>query len=136
MKALLALACLIACSAAQAATTDLPNPTVLQVIGSQCGVPVPPTMTAIGFSQDANYFTAQAYATTRCSSGSGRGGGYTSHTYTGCALVRWDLSGNLVDVTRGACQSIVVTPGQVFSNGSCSSYTAQQVGNVIELLTP
>lgn len=134
MKSILALACLLACSAAHAATTALPNPTVLQVIGSQCGAGTP-TMTAIGFSQDANYFTAQAYATTRCGS-SGRGGGYTSHTYTGCALVRWDLSGNLIDVTRGTCQSIVVTPGQVFNNGSCSSYTAQQVGNVIELSTP
>ncbi|MDF2434753.1 MAG: hypothetical protein JWP44_4384 [Mucilaginibacter sp.] len=96
MKSLLALACLLACSFAHAATIELPNPTARQVLNVQCGYPSP-TPIAAGFSQPGDYVVAVFYGTDSCSLG---GRAHMVKRYYGCAVVRWDLTGLMIDVVQ------------------------------------
>lgn len=96
MKALLALACLLACSFAHAATIELPNPTIRQVVNVYCGTPVP-TPIAAGFSQAGDYVKAVFYGVDTCSLG---GRAHMVRRYYGCAVVRWDLTGYMIDVVQ------------------------------------
>lgn len=96
MKALLALACLLACSFAHAATTELVNPTIRQVLNVQCGTPAP-TPIAAGFSQPGDYVKAVFYGVDTCSLG---GRAHMVKRYYGCAVVTWDLTGYMVEVKQ------------------------------------
>lgn len=78
------------------ADTTLPNPSMLAVIGHQCGAPAPVPVSA-GFSADGNYVLSLMRGTTSCSTG---GRGSRPATYSGYGLVRWDLAGHLIDVTH------------------------------------
>jgi hypothetical protein len=96
MKSLLSLACLLACSFAHAATIELPNPTARQVLNVQCGYPSPIPIAA-GFSQPGDYVKAVFSGTDSCSLG---GRAHMVKRYYGCAVVRWDLSGLMIDVVQ------------------------------------
>jgi hypothetical protein len=101
MKALLALACLLACSFAHAASIELPNPTARQVLNVQCGTPSPIPIAA-GFSQPGDYVKAVFYGWDTCSLG---GRAHMVKRYYGCAVVRWDLSGLMIDVVQFAANA-------------------------------
>ncbi|HVP29358.1 MAG TPA: hypothetical protein VMW35_09385 [Myxococcota bacterium] len=79
----------------------LPPLSPFEVMGVQCGAGTS-VATATGFV--GAYATTYTDATTRCG-GSGRGGGYTTHTYHGCATARYTLAGALRDVTPVACSA-------------------------------
>lgn len=100
MKAF-ALTCLLACSFAHAATTELPNPTARQMVGVQCGTPAQVPIAA-GFSQAGDYVKAVFVGFDACN-GSGRGARVTR--YYGCAIVSYDLSGYMVTVNRFAANA-------------------------------
>ena len=107
-----AAVCFALCGVVQAQTvTALPKPSVLSIIGRQCGQP-PVTSVATGFN--GAYLTTQNSATTRCG-GSGRGGGYHTTTYSGCATATYTLTGKLSKVT-GGCPIVAPDPGVVFTN--------------------
>ena len=97
--ALAALLTLLSLGVADAATITLPPLGPLQVLGVQCGAGTVST-TATGF--DGAYATTYTDATTRCG-GSGRGGGYKTKTYHGCAIARYTLTGQLRDHIGTAC---------------------------------
>jgi hypothetical protein len=116
--------------AAHAQTTiTLPPLTPFQIIGVQCGQP-PVTTIAMGFA--GAYATTWSTSTTRCG-GSGRGGGYHTTTYTGCATARYLLTGVLKDVTRVACAT-APDPGLVFQNDT--DYSESTSGNLALLGLP
>jgi hypothetical protein len=96
MKTLALIACLFSAFALAATPITLPNPSVFDLIGRQCGKPVPEPLAA-GFSADGNYVLAIERASTSCSTG---GRGSRPKTYSGDGLVRWDLAGNLIEVTH------------------------------------
>ena len=124
------LGLLVLAGAAQAQTAiTLPPLTPFQIIGVQCGQP-PVTTVATGFS--GAYATTWSTSTTRCG-GSGRGGGYHTTTYTGCATARYRLTGALQDVTRVACAA-APDPGSVFQNDT--GYSESTSGNVAVLGLP
>jgi hypothetical protein len=113
---------LVLAGVANAQTTITLTPlTPLQVIGVQCGQP-PVTTIATGFV--GAYATTYSSSTTSCG-GSGRGGGYTTHKYSGCATARYTLTGTLKDVTRGTCAA--PDPGLVF--GNATGYSEFTSGN-------
>jgi hypothetical protein len=80
-----------------AGTATLTQPNGFALLGISCGGDHVSTFTT-GFQTDESGATTgvvgEVYVWTRCG-GSGRGGGYTSHTYRKWALASWDLSGNL-----------------------------------------
>jgi len=89
------------CAANAGTSLILPNLTPYQVMGVQCGTGTSIT-TGIGFSDNGGYALGFAEASTRCG-GSGRGGGYHTTTYHGCAIVRYTLTGQIFDYSRVAC---------------------------------
>ena len=110
--------------AAQAQTTiPLPPLTPFEIIGRRCGQP-PVTTIATGF--DGAYATTWSTSSTTCG-GSGRGGGYHTTTYTGCATARYTLIGVLTDVTQVGCGA-AHDPGLVFQNDT--GYSESTSGNV------
>jgi len=124
------LGLLVLVGAAQAQTTiPLPPLTPFEIIGRQCGQP-PVTTVATGFA--GAYATTWSTSSTTCG-GSGRGGGYHTTTYTGCATARYTLTGALVDVTREACDT-APDPGAVFQNDT--GYSESTSGNVAVLGLP
>jgi len=116
-------------STAHAQTTiPLPPLTPFEIIGVQCGQP-PVTTVATGFA--GAYATTWSTSTTRCG-GSGRGGGYHTTTYTGCATARYRLTGALEDVTQVACAT-APDPGLVFQNDTGYSESTSGNAGVLEL---
>jgi len=116
--------------AAHAQTTIALSPlTTFQIIGVQCGQP-PVTTVATGFA--GAYATTWSTSTTTCG-GSGRGGGYHTTTYTGCATARYMLTGALKDVTRVGCAT-APDPGSVFQNDT--GYSESTSGNLAVLGLP
>jgi hypothetical protein len=116
--------------AAHAQTTiTLPPLTPFQIIGRQCGQP-PVTTIATGFA-DA-YATTWSTSSTTCGS-SGRGGGYHTTTYTGCATARYRLTGALQDVTTVACGA-APDAGLVFQNDA--GYSESTSSNLAVLGLP
>lgn len=110
MKTLLLALTVLATPAFAGQSIVLPSLSPFQVMGVQCGTGTSVT-TATDFS--GAYATTYTDATTRCG-GSGRGGGYTTHTYHGCAMARYTLTGILRDVTPVACSA--PDPSLVFAN--------------------
>jgi len=105
-----ALLTLFGATVADAATSVALRPlTPLQVLGVQCGAGTIST-TATGF--DGAYATTYTDATTRCG-GSGRGGGYKTKTYHGCASARYTLTGQLRDYVGTACTA--PNPNAIFA---------------------
>ena len=77
-----------------ASAANLPVPAGYPaLLGVSCGG-VAVTAYITGFNTDGNP-TGELVATTRCG-GSGRGGGYKSHTYTSITSITWDFFGGYV----------------------------------------
>jgi hypothetical protein len=79
-----------------AATTTsllLPSTTAFSILGHSCGG-IQEQAFATGFDQNGNV-NGEVYLQTRCGS-SGRGGGYTSTTYSSWVGVSWDLTGSVL----------------------------------------
>lgn len=64
------------------------------ILGHSCGG-IQEQAYATGFSPATGYPTGAVYLKTSCG-GSGRGGGYTTTTYTAWAAVTWDFAGNVI----------------------------------------
>ena len=101
MKFLIVALALFAAPAFAGTSLVLPPLSPFQVLGVQCGAGTS-VATATGFSWA--YATTYTDATTRCG-GSGRGGGYHTRTYHGCATARYTLTGKLHDYTPVACSA-------------------------------
>jgi hypothetical protein len=113
MKAAITLALLLSCSVAHAATIELLNPTARQVVGVQCGTPIPVPIAA-GFSQPGDYVKAVFVGFDSCSLG---GRAHLTKRYYGCAVVRWDLTGYMIDVVQfpaNADHSCTVPPNTLY----------------------
>jgi hypothetical protein len=72
-------------------------PTTYQVAGRICGNGYE-QYSVTGVDPATSNYTGQVFAYTRCGL-SGRGGGYQSIYYAGCASAVWDAVGNLVSYT-------------------------------------
>jgi len=94
VKTLIATCLLALCGGAANAATILPIPVGYPtLLGASCGgVHVSTYVT--GFDVNGN-IAGEVYAWTRCG-GSGRGGGYKSHTYSSWHSILWDFYGNFV----------------------------------------
>lgn len=82
-----------AASSATAAQLLLPSATAFSILGASCGG-IQEQSFASGFDQSGNV-VGEVYLQTRCG-GSGRGGGYKTHTYSSWVDVTWDLNGVVV----------------------------------------
>jgi hypothetical protein len=102
----LAVLCLV--SGASAATTSLVlnQSAAFSILGHSCGG-IQEQVYATGFDRLGGYPTGDVYMQTRCG-GSGRGGGYTTTTYSAWATVTWDWFGDDRSFARleGAAEGI------------------------------
>jgi hypothetical protein len=129
MKALLPILALALAGTAEAGiSVTLPGLTPYQVMGVQCGTGTS-VATATGFV--GAYATTYTQANTRCG-GSGRGGGYRTHTYQGCATARYTLTGKLRDYAPVACSA--PDPALVFTTDA--GYTEATVAGKGVLTLP
>jgi hypothetical protein len=127
MKALSVALALLAFPAFGGSSLVLPRLSPFQVLGVQCGAGTS-VATATGFS--GAYATTYTDATTRCG-GSGRGGGYHTRTYQGCATARYTLTGRLRDYTLVACSA--PDPAMVFATDTGYSETTVAGRGVLTL---
>lgn len=112
-KAVLAvLLNLLMVAIAQAATVSLllPGSTAFSILGASCGG-IQEQAFATGFDANGD-IAGEVYLQTRCG-GSGRGGGYKSHTYYAWVAVTWNLQGAVIDYYRLASSPSDYSP--VFS---------------------
>lgn len=117
-------------SAATSTQLLLPSATAFSILGASCGGIQEQTF-ASGFDQSGNV-NGEVYLQTRCG-GSGRGGGYTTHTYSSWVDVTWDLNGLvLADAVTGAPNPDPSIAGAYHSGGlvgganfpTCNNVTA------------
>ncbi|MFI5317835.1 MAG: hypothetical protein ACHQ6T_19210 [Myxococcota bacterium] len=120
MKTLALALTFLAAPAFAGTSLILPPLSPFQVMGVQCGAGTS-VATATGFS--GAYATTYTDATTRCG-GSGRGGGYHTRTYHGCATARYTLTGELRDHAPVACSapdpSLVFTTDTGYSEATAA----------------
>ena len=91
-----AAAMILTAPVANAGTVQVqPIPDAFARLGHSCGG-IQQQIFAEGFDANVNV-TGYVYAVTRCSSGSGRGGGYRTTTYSTWVAVTWNLSGVVID---------------------------------------
>jgi hypothetical protein len=72
----------------------VPQPTASTVLGHSCGG-IQEQAFATGFQATSGFPTGNVYLQTRCG-GSGRGGGYSTTTYSAWVAVTWDVAGQVV----------------------------------------
>ncbi len=78
---------------ASATTLLLPSADAFSFLGRSCGG-IQEQSFASGFDQNGDVL-GEVYLQTHCG-GSGRGGGYTTHTYSAWVGLTWDVNGNVI----------------------------------------
>jgi len=107
----------------------LPSSTAFAMLGHSCGG-IQEQAFATGFDPTSGLPTGAVYLQTRCG-GSGRGGGYTTTTYSAWAGVTWDFAGAVHDSVKLAAAPAGLDPA--FSQtdvGGDRVYTALTATNV------
>ena len=130
--ATLVVAVSVAVPAAGAATPTsllVPQSTAFSVLGHSCGG-IREQAFATGFDPTSGYPIGDVYLQTRCG-GSGRGGGYTTTTYSVWVSATWDFTGAVISVVTLSSAPVNIDPSfsafDVFGNEVYNALTAVNV---------
>ena len=121
----------LAPSAHSATTTALliSQSDAFKVLGHSCGG-IQEQAFATGFDATSGYPTGDVYLQTRCG-GSGRGGGYTTTTYSAWVAVTWDFTGATVSYARLSSAPNVDPSFSAFDGSGNEVYNVLSAVNVL-----